>query len=122
MARLKKAVVAQVRDIEIHLHSVQDIQIETRPTRTQYQYVLQDPNEKELRYWASKFVRELRKRRDFSDVASDQQDLGQQMTLNVNRTAAARLGINMAAVDETLYDAYGQRQIATIYSPVYCIT
>ena len=108
-----------MRDIKLHLQSVQDIQIETRPTRTQYQYVLQDPNENELRYWANKFVRELRKRRDFSDVASDQQDLGQQMTINVNRTAAARLGLNMAAVDEILYDAFGQRQIATIYSPIY---
>jgi multidrug efflux pump subunit AcrB len=118
MTRLKKAV-AQVRNIELHLQSVHDIQIETRPTRTQYQYVLQDPNENELRYWANKFVRELRKRRDFSDVASDQQDLGQQMTININRTAAARLGLNMAAVDEILYDAYGQRQIATIYSSIY---
>ena len=118
ITRLKKAV-SQVRDIELHLQSVRDIQIETRPTRTQYQYVLQDPTENELRYWANKFVRELRKRRDFSDVASDQQDLGQQMTININRTAAARLGLNMAAVDEILYDAYGQRQIATIYSPIY---
>ena len=108
-----------MRDIQLHLQSVHDIQIETRPTRTQYQYVLQDPNENELRYWANKFVKELRKRRDFSDVASDQQDLGQQMSINVNRTAAARLGINMAAVDEILYDAFGQRQIATIYSPIY---
>jgi multidrug efflux pump len=116
--RLKNAV-AHVRDIQLHLQSVHDIQIETRPTRTQYQYVLQDPNENELRYWANKFVKELRKRRDFSDVASDQQDLGQQMSINVNRTAAARLGLNMAAVDEILYDAFGQRQIANIYSPIY---
>ncbi len=118
MDRLKRSV-EQVGDIRLHLHPVQDIQIETRPTRTQYQYVLQDPNEKELRYWTGKFLGELRKRRDFSDVASDQQDLGQQVTLNVNRSAAARLAINMAAVDETLYDAFGQRQITTIYSPVY---
>ena len=118
MDRLKRSV-EQVGDIQLHLHPVQDIQIETRPTRTQYQYVLQDPNEKELRYWTNKFLGELRKRRDFSDVASDQQDLGERMAVNVNRTAAARLGINMAAVDETLYDAFGQRQISTIYSPIY---
>jgi multidrug efflux pump len=118
MDRLKRSV-EQVGDIRLHLHPVQDIQIETRPTRTQYQYVLQDPNEKELRFWTSKFLEELRKRNDFSDVASDQQDLGQRVTLNVNRTAAARLAINMAAVDETLYDAFGQRQISTIYSPIY---
>ncbi len=116
--RLRNAV-AHVRDIQLHLQSIHDIQIETRPTRTQYQYVLQDPNENELRYWANKFVKELRKRHDFSDLASDQQDLGQQMSINVDRTAAARLGLNMAAVDEILYDAFGQRQIATIYSPVY---
>jgi multidrug efflux pump len=118
ITRLKNAV-AEVRGIQLHLQSVHDIQIETRPTRTQYQYVLQDPNENELRYWANKFVRELRKRQDFSDVASDQQDLGQQMSINIDRTAAARLGLNMAAVDEILYDAFGQRQITTIYSPIY---
>ena len=97
--RLRNAV-AHVRDIQLHLQSIHDIQIETRPTRTQYQYVLQDPNENELRYWANKFVKELRKRHDFSDLASDQQDLGQQMSINVDRTAAARLGLNMAAVDK----------------------
>ncbi|MGA2793467.1 MAG: efflux RND transporter permease subunit, partial [Roseiarcus sp.] len=118
MKRLSDAV-AQVRDITLHLQPVQDIQIETRPTRTQYQYVLQDLNEGELRYWADKFVQELRKHRDLADVASDQQDLGQQMMITVNREAAARLGLNVAAIDQILYDAFGQRQVATIYSSIY---
>jgi multidrug efflux pump subunit AcrB len=110
---------AQVTDVTLHLQSVQDIQIETRPTRTQYQYALQDLNEAELRYWAAKLVRELRKHHDLADVASDQQDAGQQMMITVNRAAAARLGLNIAAIDQILYDAFGQRQIATIYSPIY---
>ena len=119
MTRISEAVAAQVRDITLHLQPVQDIQIETRPTRTQYQYALQDLNEGELRYWAGKLLKELRKHNDLADVASDQQDLGQQMMITINRAAAARLGLNIEAIDEILYDAFGQRQIATIYSPIY---
>ncbi len=118
MKRLEDAV-AGVRDITLHLQPVQDIQLETRPTRTQYQYVLQDLNEGELRYWADKLLQKLRKHHDLADVASDQQDLGQQTMITVNREAAARLGLNVAAIDQVLYDAFGQRQIATIYSPIY---
>ena len=119
MKRLRDAV-AGVSDITLHLQSVQDIQIETRPTRTQYQYVLQDLDEQELRYWANKFVQELRKQprsgrcRD-RPAGSRPADV----MITVNREAAARFGLNMAAIDEILYDAFGQRQIATIYSPIY---
>ena len=118
MKRLATAA-AQVKEITLHLQSVQDIQIETRPTRTQYQYVLQDLNERELRNWADKFVQELRKSHDLADVTTDQQALGQQMMISVNRVAAERLKLNIAAIDQVLYDAFGQRQVATIYSPVY---
>jgi multidrug efflux pump len=118
MRQLSDAV-AGVKEIKLHLRPVQDIQIETRPTRTQYQYVLQDLNESELRAWANRLLQELRKSRDLADVATDQEDLGQQMMIVVNREAAARFGLNVAAIDQILYDAYGQRQIATIYSPIY---
>jgi hydrophobe/amphiphile efflux-1 (HAE1) family protein len=118
MNRLRDAV-AGVKDITLHMQSVQDIQIETRPTRTQYQYVLQDLNEKELRYWANKFLQALRKSGDMADAATDQQELGQQVMIAVNREAAARFSLNVAAIDQILYDAFGQRQIATIYSPIY---
>jgi hydrophobe/amphiphile efflux-1 (HAE1) family protein len=113
------AAVAGLHDITLHLQPVQDIQIETRQTRTQYQYVLQDIDDKELRRWADRFVEELRKQRDLADVTTDQQDLGQQIMITVNRQAAARYGVNMASIDEVLYAAFGQQQIATIYTPVY---
>ncbi len=118
MERLRAAV-AGVNDITLHLQPVQDIQIETRQTRTQYQYVLQDIDDQELRRWTDRFVAELQKQPDLADVATDQQDLGQQVMITVNREAAARYGINMASVDEILYAAFGQQQIATIYTPVY---
>jgi multidrug efflux pump len=116
--RLQNAV-APIRDLTLHLQPVQDIQIETRQTRTQYQYVLQDPDDKELRTWSDKLVAELRKESRLSDVATDQQDLGQQVAITVNREAAARFGLNMAAVDQVLYSSFGQQQIAIIYTPIY---
>ncbi|HTZ35810.1 MAG TPA: efflux RND transporter permease subunit, partial [Stellaceae bacterium] len=113
------AAVAKINDITLHLQPVQDIQIETRQTRTQYQYVLQDLDEKELRYWSNRLLDALRRSPDLADVATDQQDLGQQTMVTINRSAAARMGLNVSAIDQILYDAYGQRQIATIYSPTY---
>jgi multidrug efflux pump len=118
MERLRNAV-ASVNDITLHLQPVQDIQIETRQTRTQYQYVLQDIDENELRRWADRLVEALQKEGDLADVTTDQQDLGEQVMITVNRDAAARFGVNMAAVDQVLYSAFGQQQIATIYTPVY---
>ena len=97
---------------------MQDIQIETRPTRTQYQYVLQDLNEPELRYWATKFVRHLRKRRYVADVAATSKSLVNE-TIIREPCSSRSIGLNMAAIDEILYDAFGQRQVATIYSPIY---
>jgi hydrophobe/amphiphile efflux-1 (HAE1) family protein len=118
LKRLQEAVAA-VRDISLHLQPVQDIQIESRLTRTQYQYVLQDLDEAELRQWAGRFLRELKKQPDLLDVTTDQQDLGQQMMITVDRDAAARFGLDMSTIVQVLYDAYGQRQIATIYGPIY---
>jgi len=118
MKRLHGAV-AGVRDISLHLQAVQDIQIESRLTRTQYQYVLQHPDEAQLRVWADKFLHELQKQPDLVDVTTDQQELGQQMMINVDRVAAARFGLDMSSIVQALYDAFGQRQIARIYGPIY---
>jgi hydrophobe/amphiphile efflux-1 (HAE1) family protein len=118
MQRLQHSV-AGVHDISLHLQPVQDIQIESRLTRTQYQYVLQDLDEKELREWAAKFLYALQQQRDFADVTTDQQNLGQQMMITVDREKAARFGLNISSIDQVLYDAFGQRQIATVYGPVY---
>ncbi len=118
MARLSAAV-ADVRDISLHLQSVQDIQLDARITRTQYQYVLQSPDEEELRNSSDALLQALQKQRQLADVATDQHNLGQQMMITVDRDAAARFGLNVSAVDADLYDAFGQRQISTIYSQTY---
>src|SRR5205823_1536937 len=96
----------------------QDISIDTRAARTQYQVVLQGLNDEDLRTWSTQLIAELRREAELSDVASDQQDNGLQKIVVVNRRAAARLGITIAAIDQILYDAFGQRQITTIYSPL----
>ena len=116
--RLNSAV-AEVRDISLHLQSVQDIQLDARLTRTQYQYVLQSPDQEELRSGADTLLQALQKQRQLADVTTDQHNLGQQMMITVDRDAAARLGLNISAVDADLYDAFGQRQISTIYSQTY---
>ncbi len=118
MRRLNAAV-ADVHDISLHLQAVQDIQIDTRLTRTQYQYVLQSLEQDELQRWSEKLLQALQRQPQLADVATDQHNLGQQMMIKVDREAAARLGLNISAVDADLYDAFGQRQIATIYSETY---
>ncbi len=118
MRRLNAAV-AHVHDISMHLQLVQDIQIDTRLTRTQYQYVLQSLDQEELQHWSDRLLQALQKQPQLADVTTDQHNLGQQMMIKVDREAAARLGLNISAVDADLYDAFGQRQISTIYSQTY---
>ncbi len=118
MSRLSAAV-ADVQDISLHLQSVQDIQLDARITRTQYQYVLQSPDQEELRSKSETLLQALQKQHQLADVATDQHNFGQQMMITVDRDAAARFGLNVSAVDSDLYDAFGQRQIATIYSQTY---
>ncbi len=117
MARLLRAV-QDVQGITLHLQPAQDLQIETRATRTQYQYVLQDLDETELRSWSDRLVQALTQRREFSDVASDRQDEGLRMSITIDRQVAARYGVTLNAIDQTLYDAFGQRQIATVFAPL----
>jgi hydrophobe/amphiphile efflux-1 (HAE1) family protein len=118
IARLNAAA-ARVHDMSLHLQPVQDIQIDTRLARTQYQYVLQSLDQEELRRWGDKLQQALQQRPQLADVTTDQHNLGQQMMITVDRDAAARFGLNVSAVDNDLYDAFGQRQIATIYSQTY---
>ena len=115
MQRLGQAV-RNVQGITLHLQPAQDLQIETRASRTQYQYVLQDLDEAELRDWSDRFLQALRGRAVFADVASDRQNDGARMAVTIDRQAAARYGVTMDAIDQTLYDAFGQRQIATVFA------
>jgi hydrophobe/amphiphile efflux-1 (HAE1) family protein len=117
MERLRRAVAA-LSGITLHLQPVQDVTIETRAARTQYQYVLQSLDPIELGRYSARLVAALRDRRAIADATSDQQEEGLQLMLTVDRAAAARYGVTLAAIDQTLYDAFGQREIATIYGPL----
>ncbi|MGC2613165.1 MAG: MdtB/MuxB family multidrug efflux RND transporter permease subunit [Terracidiphilus sp.] len=108
--------VADVDGIQLFLQPLQDLSVEDRVSRTQFQYSLEDPNSVELATYTRKMVQELSKEAAVTDVASDLQDQGLGAMLVINRDTAARLGISMADVDNTLYDAFGQRQISTIFT------
>ena len=107
---------AQISDMHIYMQPVQDITVDDRVSRTQYQYTLEDPDFDELNQWTDKFVTELKKLPDLEDVATDQQTGGRALPLNIDRVTASRLGIAPTTIDNTLYDAYGQRQISTLYT------
>ena len=104
--------------LDIHLQAAQDIQIGARVSRTQYQYTLTDLNEAELDQWTGKLLDRLQKDKLLTDVASDRQAQGLKADLLIDRDQASRLGIQPEAIDDTLYDAFGQRQISTVYSQV----
>ena len=114
IARLEAAI-ASVPGITAFLQPVQDIQIGTRISRTQFQYTLVDTDTDELAAWAPKLLARLRMLPAVAKVASDQQDAGFQTAIVVDRAAAMRLGVSMQAIEDTLYDAFGQRQISTIF-------
>ncbi|MEO7112028.1 MAG: efflux RND transporter permease subunit, partial [Polyangiaceae bacterium] len=115
IARLRGKLAA-VDGIQVYLQSVQDLQIDTRQGRTQFQYTLEDADTKELAEWAPKLVAELRKTAELRDVASDQETAGLQVSLTIDRDTASRLGVNPQVIDDTLYDAFGQRQISIIFT------
>jgi len=115
ISRLAPAV-ESVQGIRLFLQPVQDLAVESQVTRTQYQYSLEDPDPEELRRIAPELVEALARRPELRDVSSDQQDGGLQMALAIDRTTAARFGITPQLVDETLYDAFGQRQISTMFT------
>ena len=115
IARLQAAM-SGVPGMSVFMQPVQDIQIGTRISRTQFQYTLLDTDAQELATWAPRLVDRLRAMPDLMDVASDQQSEGFSTRVVVDRDAAMRLGVSMQAVQDTLYDAFGQRQISTIFS------
>jgi hydrophobe/amphiphile efflux-1 (HAE1) family protein len=105
-----------VQGIRAYLQAAQDINLGARLSKTQYQYTLTDVDQVELDTWASKLFKELQTLPELSDVATDQATSGRQLNLEINRDAAARLGIDPATVDNTLYDAFGQRHVAQIFT------
>jgi multidrug efflux pump len=113
--RLKPAL-DQVGGIKLFMQPVQDLTVEDRVSRTQYQYSLEDPDAKELGVWVPKLVAKLQELPELRDVASDLQDNGLQTHLVIDRTSAARLGITPKMLDDALYNAFGQRQISTIFT------
>jgi multidrug efflux pump len=106
----------KVEGITLYLQPVQDLQIETRTTSTQFQYTLEDADPVELAEWGPKVLEEMQKLPELRDVASDQQTTGLQAKLTIDRDTASRMGILPSTIDDTLYDAFGQRQISTIFT------
>ncbi|HMH51919.1 MAG TPA: multidrug efflux RND transporter permease subunit [Candidatus Acidoferrum sp.] len=102
--------------ITLYMQPVQDLTVENRVSRTQYQYSLEDADARELAEWTPRFLEKLRARPELSDVASDQQDGGLLTHLVIDRDTAARFGIVPQAIDDTLYDAFGQRPVSTIFT------
>ncbi len=115
IARLREAT-RNVPGITLSMQAVQDVQIDSRVSRTQYQYTLQDADEAELADWAPALLAKMKTLPELSDVASDQQSGGLQVAINVDRNKAARLNILPDAIDQTLYDAFGQRQVSVIFT------
>ncbi|HEY0525380.1 MAG TPA: multidrug efflux RND transporter permease subunit [Stellaceae bacterium] len=115
IARLRDDV-APIPGVTLFMQTAQDLTLDNRISRTQYQYVLQDADIPELATWAPRLVEALKRRPELRDVASDQQNGGRQTYLTIYRDKAARLGVQTQAIDDTLYDAFGQRQISTIYT------
>ncbi len=107
---------SKVEGIELYMQPVQDLTVDARVSRTQYQYTLDDPNTDELNMLAPKVIDVLRTRPELRDVSSDQQDKGLRVALSIDRGTAARLGITPQNIDDALYDAFGQRQVSTIFT------
>jgi multidrug efflux pump len=107
---------ADVQGIQLFMQPIQNITVDDRVSRTQYQYTLEDPDANELAEWTNKFVAKLRELPELEDVATDQQPGGLAVSLLIDRPTASRLGIAPTTIDNTLYDAFGQRQINTMYT------
>jgi hydrophobe/amphiphile efflux-1 (HAE1) family protein len=108
--------VAAVQGAKFFMQSGQDVSIGGRLSRTQYQYTLTDTDSNELNQWAPILEAEMKKLPELQDVASDQQIAAPHIAVEIDRDAASRLGLSASLIDETLYDAFGQRQIATMYT------
>ncbi|MGC1300534.1 MAG: efflux RND transporter permease subunit, partial [Alloacidobacterium sp.] len=113
--RLQKSL-SDIHSVKLYMQPVQNITVDDRVSRTQYQYTLEDPDINELNDWTNRFVAKLQKLPQLEDVATDQQTGASAVSLMIDRVTASRLGIAPATLDNTLYDAYGQRQISTMYT------
>jgi multidrug efflux pump len=115
MKRLQQEV-AGVSGITLYMQPVQDLTVEDRVSRTQYQFSLEDADPKELATWTSKMMAKLKTLPELRDVATDQQDQAAQANLVIDRDTASRLGVTASAIDNTLYDAFGQRLISIMFT------
>ena len=98
------------------MQPVQDLTVEDRVSRTQYQYTLEDPDQRELNQWTARLMAKLQTIPELRDLATDQQTSGLAASLIIDRVTASRMGITPQAVDQALYDAFGQRQVSTLYT------
>jgi multidrug efflux pump len=115
MARLQPEL-AKLRGITVYMQPVQDLQIDNRVSRTQFQYTMEDADPKELAQWGPKIVERLKAVPELTDLASDQESGGLQMSVTIDRDTASRMGVSPQNIDDTLYDAFGQRQVSTIFT------
>jgi len=115
IARLRPKL-AEVPGATLFLQAMQDVRLGGRVSQAQYQYTLVSDNLEELNAWAPRLVATMRKMKELRDISSDQQDRGLQVPLEIDRASAARVGVTTKMIDETLYDAFGQRQVSTIYT------
>ncbi len=114
--RLQKKL-TNVHDATLYMQQVQDLTIDTRVSRTQYQYSLTGHDGKEVAHWSNLMLKKLARLPELSDVATDQQNQGLRTVIEVDRDTALRLGITMQMIDDTLYDAFGQRQVSIMFTP-----
>jgi multidrug efflux pump len=114
--RLQPQLARQVEGITLYMQPVQDLSVEDRVSRTEFQYSMEDTDATELANYTDQLVTKLNTLPELRDVATDQQNGGLQADLVIDRDTASRLGILPAAIDNTLYDAYGQRQVSTIFT------
>ena len=115
MSRIKRTV-SKVEGVNLYMQPAQDITVGGRTSRTLYQYTLQDANAAELNQWAPKVLAKIKSLPMVRDVATDQQIAGTTATLTIDRAAAARLGIQPQQIDDTLYDAFGQREVTQYFT------
>ncbi|HEX3469753.1 MAG TPA: efflux RND transporter permease subunit [Silvibacterium sp.] len=113
--RLQKSL-EQVHGVTLYMQPVQNITVDDRVSRTQFQYTLEDPDIDELSDWTNRFVAKLKQLPQLADVATDQQTGASAVSLMIDRVTASRLGVAPATLDNTLYDSFGQRQINTMYT------
>jgi multidrug efflux pump len=117
IGRIRKEV-AHIAGVNLYLQAVQDLRIGGRSSNAQYQFTIQSDDLNELNQWAPKVLKKLRTVKILADVSSDQQNSGLEANVVVDRDTASRLGLSQQAIDDTLYDAFGQRQVSTMFTPL----